>query len=173
MEAIYTKVYEVFNNAANQQTLINMGFEPIKTIDKFRGQTTNPEAFEVYELPALFISCRTKWKQEGKRQIGDVAIDFHLVQDLPMEAGSIYTSYQEGLKQLHYFKAVQQFLDGLQTTETTKLQRLEDSDIDTGVVCYTLLSYTCQTYEAIGTTNSILVDDVEVEIIGKGLVNKI
>lgn len=169
MEAIYTKVYELFNNTANQQILIDLGFEPIQTIDKFRGQTTNPAAFEFYQTPALFISCQTKWRQEGRKNVGDINIDFHLVQDNPSETASIYTNFEDGLKQLNYFRTIQNFLDGLETTETTKLVRSSNSDIDTGVVCYTILSYNCQTYQDIVNSNTILVNDIAVEITGKKL----
>lgn len=169
MQLIYQKIYNLFNNPTNQQMFIDKGFEPICTIDKFRGQTTNPEQFEYFPTPALFISSKTTWSLQGKTYEGKINIDFHLVQEQPSDTSNFSTNFAEGLKQLHYFNLVQQFLDGLETTETSKLIRTANTDIDTGAFCYSLLSYTCTTYSGNTNNNTILKDDVQVEIVGKRL----
>lgn len=160
MEALITKVYEVFN--ANQQLFIDADLQPIRTIDKFRGQTTQPEKFEIYETPAIFISWQIKWRKEGKTHVGDATIDFHIVNDEPSDTASIFTNYDEALKEVFFYKSVQKVLDDLEAEGISKLQRLSETPVDTGVVCYNILSYQTTMYESNST--SILVDNIPVEI---------
>lgn len=160
MEALITKVYEVF--AANQQLFIDAGLQPIRTVDKFRGQTTQPEKFEYYPIPAIFIFWRTKWEKEGKIYVGKTQLDFHVVNDEPSDTASIFTNYEEALKETFFYKSVQKVLDNLEAEGISKLVRSDDLTVDTGVVCYNILSYTTTIYES--DSNTILVDDIEVEI---------
>jgi hypothetical protein len=160
MEQLITKVYEVF--VANQQIFIHADLQPIRTIDKFRGQTTQPEKFEIYETPAIFIGWQIKWRTEGKTYVGDATIDFHIVNDEPSDTASIYTNYDEALKETFFYKSVQKVLDNLEAEGISKLQRLSETPVDTGVVCYNILSYQTTMYESV--SNSILVNDIEVEI---------
>ena len=160
MEQLITKVYEVF--AANQQLFIDADLQPIRTIDKFRGQTTMPEKFEIYETPAIFISWAIKWRKEGKIHVGDATIDFHIVNDEPSDTASIFTNYDEALKETFFYKSVQKVLDNLEAEGIRKLQRLSETPVDTGVVCYNILSYQTTMYES--SSNTILVDNIEVEI---------
>lgn len=160
MEALITKVYEVFE--ANQQLFIDAGLQPIRTVDKFRGQTTQPEKFEIYETPAIFISWAIKWRKEGKMHVGDATIDFHIVNDEPSDTASIFTNYDEALKEVFFYKSVQKVLDDLEAEGLNKLQRTSETPVDTGVVCYNILSYQTTMYESNSTT--ILVDDIEVEV---------
>ena len=173
MEQLITKVYEVFNNADNKQIFIDLGFEPVQTIDKFRGQTTMPEKFEYYPIPAIFIGWQIKWRREGKINVGDATIDFHIVNDEPSDTGSIFTNYDEALKQTFFYKAVQKMLDNLEAEGINKLIRLSEIPVDTGVVCYNILSYSTTIYEAVGDSEFIMVDDIPVEIQGKQLVKKL
>jgi len=168
METLITKVYEVFN--ANQQLFIDAGLQPVRTIDKFRGQTTQPEKFELYEIPAIFISWQIKWQKEGKRYVGNATVDFHIVNDEPSETASIFTDYDEALKDVFFYKSVQKVLDDLEAEGVNKLQRQSETPVDTGVVCYNILTYSTTIYDENSTT--ILVDDIPVEI-NKGKVKKL
>lgn len=171
MEAIYKRVYELFD--ANKQLFIDAGFQPIRTIDKYRGQTINPQKFEIFETPALFIRTRTKWNKEGKQYTGNITVDFHLVIDEEGETANLYSNYEEALKQAFYYRTVQVMLDDLSGEGFSKLTRVEDVPVDLDVFAYDILTYSTQTTEKTGGSNYILVDDIEVEIRNKQLVRKI
>lgn len=169
-ELLLTALAELVNN--NNDTIAELGYQPIRTIDRFRGQTTNPQQFEYYPTPAIFMAHRTTWRREGKRYVGSTTIDFHLLHDEPMNTAQYFTNKDEALKQAGFYKIVQRLLDELTTTATTKLQRSADTTIDTGVACYKVLTYTCETYDII--TDSILIgDNLEIEIVNKQLVKKL
>lgn len=171
MEAIFKRVYELFE--ANKQIFIDAGFQPIRTIDRFRGQTTAPEKFEIFETPALFIQLATKWVKEGKQYIGNINIDFHLVIDEEGDTANLFSNYEEALKQTFYYRTVQVMLDDLSGEGFSKLTRVADTPVDTGTFAYNILTYTTQTTEKTGGSNYILVDDIEVEIRNKQLVKKL
>lgn len=171
MEAIFKRIYELFD--ANKQLFIDAGFQPIRTIDRFRGQTTAPEKFEIFETPALFLQLSTKWVKEGKQYTANITIDFHLVIDEAGDTGNLYSNYEEALKQAFYYRTVQVMLDDLSGEGFSKLTRVADTPVDTGVFAYNILTYTTQTTEKTGGSNYILVDDIEVEIRNKQLVKKI
>lgn len=156
------------NNAA----LIALGFQPIQTIDRFRGQTTEPEKFEYYPTPAIFMAHRTSWNRQGKRYVGTCTIDFHLVYDEPMQTANFFTNKDEALKQAGFFTMVQRLLDDIITDSSTRLTRSNEATVDTGVVCYKILTYTCETYDEL-TDTLLLGDDLEVQIIDKKLVKKL
>lgn len=171
METIFKRVYELFD--ANQQLFIDAGFQPVRTIDRFRGQTTAPEKFEIFETPALFLQLTTKWIKEGKQYIGNINIDFHLVIDEQGDTGNLYTDYEEALKQAFYYRTVQVMLDDLSGEGFSKLTRVSDTPVDTGTFAYNILTYTTQTTEKTGSSNYILVADVPIEIRNKQLVKKL
>lgn len=169
-ELLLTALAELVNN--NNDAIAELGYQPIRTIDRFRGQTTNPQQFEYYPTPAIFMAHRTTWRKEGKRYVGSTTIDFHLLHDEPMNTAQYFTNKDEALKQAGYYKIVQRLLDELTTTATTKLVRSADTTIDTGVACYKVLTYTCETYDII-TDNILIGDNLEVEIVNKQLVKKL
>lgn len=171
MEAIFKRVYELFE--ANKEIFIDAGFQPIRTIDRFRGQTTAPEKFEIFETPALFLQLSTKWVKEGKQYTGNITIDFHLVIDEEGDTANLFSNYEEALKQAFYYRTVQVMLDDLSGEGFSKLTRVSDTPVDTGTFCYNILTYTTQTTEAANSNNYILVADVPIQIRNKQLVKKI
>lgn len=142
MEKFFEKVYQVFTD--NQNLFISNDLEPVRTIDLFRGQTTNPESFEYFETPAIFIAWRVDYEQNSRKQYQGVAnIDFHIVLDQPQDTGNIFTGFEEGLKKSFFHKYVHLLLDNMESEVTSKLMRVSDRPIDTGVNAYTIISYKC------------------------------
>lgn len=173
MQAIYNKIYEIVNSSSNQSIFLQLGLEPIRTADVQRGQITMPERFELYPTPALFVGTRTKWSLEGKRYKGDITVEVQVVTDQPHETASFYTNNDEAILKLSYYKLVQQLLDGLQTPTTSPFIRVDDGDIDTGVVACHILTYQCTTYEPFNNNSTIEIDGVQVAIEGKQLVKSL
>ncbi|MGY0034431.1 hypothetical protein [Pedobacter sp. NJ-S-72] len=122
---------------------IALNLEPIKHIDRYRGQPLNPEQFEYYDLPAIFIARSIPWEKVGRSYKGNVMLEFHLVTDATWETSNIATSAAEGLKHVMFHKLVQYVLDDIESENTGKLQRVDNQPVDTGVVNYEVLRYQC------------------------------
>lgn len=169
MDKFIKRVYQIFQD--NNQQFVDLGLEPVRTLDKYRGQTTNPEAFEFFETPAIFIATSIDWRKEGKIYRGTADIDFHIVQEAPWATGNIYTGFEEALKKSYYHLMCHAILDDLESESTGKLLRINDRDIDTGVVAYNVLKYQCEYYGAnFGVGDTVEVADAILQITGKKLV---
>ena len=154
MVEFFQGIYEVFE--ANSQNFIDAGLQPVRTIDRFRGQTTEPEKFEYFPTPAIFIGLKINWQRQGGKYVGIASIDFHIQTDGQTETGNYFTGHEQALQQTFFYKSVQKLLDEFETEYTSKLIRSDETDIDTGVVQYNILSYTCEVYEAVGSTGQTL-----------------
>ncbi|TAG31895.1 MAG: hypothetical protein EAZ35_02265 [Sphingobacteriia bacterium] len=173
MELLIKKIYEVFQ--ANQAVFLQAGLEPVQTIDLFRDQPLNPEAFEYFATPALFLGFAINWERNGHNYTGKAVLDVHVVIDSPFDGvANNFTNHEEALKKVFYYKIVKAVLDNLESAETNKLIRASERPVDTGVIVYNIISYECNIYDAqrIGS-NNIMVGDAIVAITGKQLVKEL
>lgn len=122
------------------------GMKPIAFIDRFRGQPLNPEAFEYYPLPAIFIQRKIKWKREGRLYNGTVLLSFHIVTDPTWDMSNISAHQDDGLNYFTFLDKVREVLDNFKTPYTSTMDRSEDDDVDAEVVFYDVLTYQCEYY---------------------------
>ena len=96
-------------------------------------------------------------------------IDFHVVTDEPWETANIYTNHEDALKKAFFHKVLHKIFDNLEGENFSKLTRVDDVPIDTGVICYNILRYTTNLYEAdpIGSDTILVGDDATVQLKGK------
>jgi hypothetical protein len=165
MQLLIKKIYEVF--AANEALLTDVGLQPVRTVDLYRGQTVEPEKFEYFPTPAVFIQKYIRWSKEGKRYIGKTLLDFHFVSELHDQTANFFTDHEAAIAATNQAKIIHAILDDLQSEETSKLVREEDKDVDTGVVQYTIYSYSCQLYESASNTNTVEINGATIEVKGK------
>lgn len=172
MNLLIQKIYDVF--AANAAIFTAAGLQPLQTIDRYRRQPLEPEKFEFYQTPALFIDYRIRWERTGRKYDGHGTLDVHVVTDNPFDTGNIFTNKEVALKQVFWFKIARQLLDGLESDNTGKLYRMDERPVDTGVVVYHILTYGFNYYDhEVGDGNSMYINDAEVQIVGKQLVKKL
>ncbi len=172
MQPLIERIYEVMQ--ANNQLFVTAGLQPIETLDLYRGQPLNPEAFEFFETPAIFIGWEIRWKREGKTKIGTGSLDVHIVLDSPFQTGNIFTGYENALKQIFGYELIDAILDGLESETTSKLELNNQRPVDTGVIAYQIFTYQFTTYKKAGVVNTVQVgQDAAVEIVGKQLVKKL
>ena len=147
----FLDLHQAFEDQASIFTAA--GVQPVAIIDRFRGQPQNPEQFEIFPLPAIFVQRSAAWTREGKTYKADWSLIFHTVYDATWETSSISTNKEEGLKYYTWLDKVREVLDNFSTAFTGTLFRTEDETIETGVVNYEALGYSCQYYgsTAIGT----------------------
>ena len=122
------------------------GMKPIAFIDRFRGQPLNPELFEYYPLPAIFIQRKIKWKREGSLYNCTAMLSFNVVTDPTWDVSSIAPNQNDGLNYFNFLDKVREVLDNFDSPYTSTMERVEDDDVDAEVVFYDVLTYQCEYY---------------------------
>ena len=168
MLLLVKRIYEVF--AANAALFTDAGLQPVQTIDLYRGQTVEPDKFEFFPTPAVFIQKHIRWTKEGKRYCGKTMIDFHFVTDLSDGTANFFTNHEAALSATLQGAIIHGILDDLQSEKTSRLVRTEDKDVDTGVVQYTIYGYECTIWDDASNGNTVEIDGATVQVMGKQLV---
>lgn len=170
MQNLFLKLYEAFATAAPDFEAA--GLKPIATIDRYRGQPIEPEAFEYFDHPALFVGRQTTWSEEkGGVWVGTPTLEFHLLLDTMGETGSQYTNHEEALGYFKYITQVRKVLDNFRTDFTSKFKRANDNEVDTGVFIYEIIRYTFdfEDWDAVPEGKYVDSEDDDLELRG-GLV---
>lgn len=172
MDLLIQKIYDVF--ASNAAIFTAAGLQPLSTMDRYRRQPLEPEKFEFYQTPAIFLDYRITWDRTGKKYDGRGLLDVHIVTDNPYDTANIFTGKEEALRQVFWYKIARKLLDNLESNNTGKLYRIDERPVDTGVIIYHVLTYGFNYYDhEVGDGNIIYLNDAEIEIVGKQLVKKL
>lgn len=142
--AYFTSLYQAFADAESKFT--TAGVPPVAFIDRYRGQPLNPEQYEYYPLPAIFIQRRAKWEKKGNFYDAQWELNFHIVTEPTWDTSNIATNKEEGLKYFTFLDCVREVLDNFKTETTGSMTRTEDEVIDSGVTVYEALGYECPYY---------------------------
>lgn len=142
---LFLKIYQAFE--AKKQVFLDAGLKPVLHIDKYRGQPLNPAQFEYYDIPAIFIDWRVTWSKAGEHYNGALTLEFHVVTDATWDTSNVSTNVEAGLKTILHHGLIRSVLDGLESENTSKLIRIDENPVDTGVVNYELMRYECTYYD--------------------------
>lgn len=153
---LFLDICTAFKDAA--PAFITAGVKPVAFIDRFRGQPLNPEQFEYYELPAMFLQSKIDWVRTGRNYNATLKLSVHLVTEPTWDMSSIASNQEEGLKYYRYVEQVRNVFDNLQTAQTGTFFRDTDENVDAGVVFYDILGYEVPYYEA-STINPVYEED--------------
>ncbi len=113
-------------------------------IDAYRGQPLEPELFEYYSLPAIFIDYKMTGQGKGKPRL--ITLTAHIVTDHSADIANISLNLDEGMKRFAYLGKVQKILEGTPLHNTTPLKFISEEPIDTGVVEYHAQVYEFEAY---------------------------
>jgi hypothetical protein len=128
---------------AADETFIAQGLPPVVHIDFFRGQPGQPELFEIFELPALFIDYRLVNARKGREVKANATITVHVLLERTGPTSSNAPGLEQGLRCLQTLKLIRQTLIGITSAETTALVWESEEPADIDVVSYHILSYSC------------------------------
>lgn len=142
---LFLDLYTAFENA--KQEFTDAGLKPVMFLDRYRGQPLNPEQFEYYDLPAIFIERSVAWAREGQTYNGTLQLRFHCVTDPTWDVSNISTGKAAGLEYFNWLDKVRETLDNLRVEYCSSLFRTSDEAIDTGGVMYEVLGYQCEYYD--------------------------
>lgn len=109
-------------------------------IDVYRSQPHEPELYEYFPLPALFIDY--SMAGQGKNQPRLITMTVHIIVDEMPDASNISEQKEAGLQRFTYCLLLQQILEGRRLDKSTPLRFVSENIIDEPVI-----NYHSQTYE--------------------------
>jgi hypothetical protein len=109
-------------------------------IDVYRSQPYEPELYEYFSLPALFIDY--SMTGQGKNQPRLITMTVHVITDEMPDASNISEQKEAGLKRFTYCLLLQSILEGCRFEKSTPVRFVSENIIDEPVI-----NYHSQTYE--------------------------
>jgi hypothetical protein len=109
-------------------------------IDVYRTQPFQPELYEYFSLPAIFVDYQMAG--QGRNSPRTVTLTLHIVVDELPDASNISEQREAGLQRFTYCLLLQSILEGCRLNKTSRLRFISENIIDENVV-----NYHTQTYE--------------------------
>ncbi len=132
--------------ANNSAEFTGVGLDPIAFIDIYRQQPLQPELFEYFPLPAIFVDYTMRGN--GINQARSVTMTLHIVTDELPDASNISEQKTDGVKRFMYNLIIQKILEGKKLGATTKLKFSTEDVVDIPVANYHPQSYEFDAYLA-------------------------
>ncbi len=120
------------------------GLQPIAFIDVYRSQPLEPELYEYFPLPAIFVDYTMQGN--GINQRRTVNLTLHVVTDEMPDASNISEQKNDGLNRFMYQLSLQQILEGVKLGKTTALKFITENIIDVPVINYHSQQYEFEAY---------------------------
>lgn len=103
-------------------------------IDVYRSQPLEPELYEYFPLPAMFVDYQLTGQGKNKPRL--VTMTLHTVTDEMPDASNISMQRDSGLNRFLYHVIIQKMLEGKPLGKTTPLKFISENIIDAPVVNY-------------------------------------
>lgn len=142
MLAQLLELYKTFE--ANKQKFIDRGLSGVFFLDVYRGQPLEPELYEYFSLPAIFIDYTMQGQGSGNPRL--VTMTMHIVTDEMPDASNISEQKTAGLNRFLYNLTIQQILEGYRLDSTSPLKFQDEQMIDTEVNNYHTQSWQFEAY---------------------------
>jgi hypothetical protein len=136
------KLYQLLEAKSSEFT--DKGLSPISFIDVYRSQPMEPELYEYFSLPAIFVDYTMQG--QGIKQPRLITMTLHIVTDELPDASNISEQKTEGLKRFMYNLIIQQLLEGCKLGATTALKFVTEGIVDVPVINYHTQSYEFNAY---------------------------
>lgn len=142
-------------------------------IDVYRSQPLEPELYEYFSLPAIFVDYDIQGQGKGKPRL--VNMTLHIVTDEMPDASNISLQQDTGLKRFLYHYIVQDILEGCRLGNTTALKFMSENIVDAPVVNYHNQVYQFESYieDLAGTPEEIEFGMIELLRLKGRLVNQL
>lgn len=137
------ELYYRIQNEINPE-LVNRNLQPIQFIDVYRSQPVDPELYEYFPIPAIFVDYTMKG--QGIKQPRLVTTMLHIVTDQLPSASNISSNIDAGLQRFIYNAVIQLKLEGKPLGKTNALKFISEDPIDIPVANYHVQSYEFNAY---------------------------
>ena len=157
-------LYQLLKSKSSKFT--DAGLVPISFIDIYRSQPVDPELYEYFPLPALFVDY--SMQGQGINQPRLITMTLHVVTDELPNASNISEQKTSGLNRFLYLLFIQQILEGSRLGKTTALKFISEGIVDIPVANYHTQSYELEAYPAdmVGDITTILGEFERLNIYG-------
>lgn len=115
-------------------------------IDVYRSQPLEPELYEYFSLPAIFVDYTMKGQGINKPRL--ITLNLHIITDEMPDASNISEQKEAGMQRFTYLLLLQSILEGTSLGNTTPLQFISEDIIDAPVINYHTQTYEFQTHLA-------------------------
>ncbi len=113
-------------------------------IDIYRSQPFQPELYEYYSTPAIFVDYSMQGQGWNKPRL--ISFTLHVVTDELPDASSVSTHRTEGMKRFLYHITLQEILEGTRLGKTSPLRFVSENIIDEPVINYHTQNYEFEAY---------------------------
>lgn len=131
---------------SNSIKFTEKGILPISFLDVYRSQPLDPELYEYFSLPAIFVDYTMQGK--GINQPRIITITIHVVTDDMPDTSNISEQKSAGINRFMYNLLIQQILEGCKLGHTTALKFITEESIDIPVANYHTQSYEFEAFPA-------------------------
>lgn len=155
LQALYD-LYKKFDE--NKSLFTDAGVDGDFFMDVYRSQPLEPELYEYFPLPAIFVDYSMQGQGLNKPRL--VTLSLHIITDAMPSASNISEQQTEGFKRFIYCGKVQELLEGSRIASSKPILFLNESPVDDSVVNYHLQTYEFESY------NKDLIGDNPSQILG-------
>lgn len=113
-------------------------------IDVYRSQPYEPEAYEYFSLPAIFVDYSMTGQGKGNPRV--VTMTLHILTDEMPDSSNFSNHKTEGLKKFLYNLLLQQILEGTRLGNTTPLKFISENTVEDAVTNYHTQTYQFEVY---------------------------
>ena len=140
-------------------------------IDVYRSQPLEPELYEYFPLPAIFVDYDIQGQGKNKPRL--VTMTLHIVTDEMPDASNISLQQDTGLKRFLYHYIIQEILEGNRLGNTTALKFISENIVDAPVINYHNQVYQFEAHleDLAGTPEEVEYGMIELLNIQGGLVS--
>lgn len=136
-------LYQLIEDSAN--SFIENGLMPIAFIDTYRTQVLEPEKYEAYPVPAIFVDYKITGKGIKKPRL--VSLYLHIITDDNIVNGSsISPDKNKGLNHYLYCSLIQQIIEAKTLSGSGKIKFIQEGIVDSPVVNYHTQEYEFECY---------------------------
>lgn len=140
MKLFYKKLTETFKKEEVKDKYRTAGIKPIQFIDLYAGQEYNPEAFEIFNFPALLVN----WSIDYRSDPPVVALEFTLLYEQLRDTSNLSKNTDEALKFIEFIAITDEVIKTIETAHTGKLNLINEANkLDETVVDTYIMSYQC------------------------------
>lgn len=163
------KMYRAFE--VNRAKFEKYDLSPNFFIDVYRSQPLEPELYEYFSLPAIFVDYDIQGQGKNKPRL--VTMTLHIVTDEMPDASNISQQRDTGLKRFLYHYIIQEILEGSRLGNSTALKFISENIVDAPVINYHNQVYQFESYleDLAGTPEEIDYGMIELLKLQGGLVD--
>jgi len=140
MKEFYKKLIETFTKEETMDLYRTKGIDCPKFIDLYAGQDLDPESFDLYPCPAIFVS----WTIDHRQKPAQANVTFRMCYEQMRDTSSIGKNTAEALKFIDFIEITDGILETFETEHTGKLNAAtEELNLEPIVVDQFVLTYNC------------------------------